>query len=114
MQKIGVWIADHDGALIVSKIELFWQDGSRGSTGEDTSGKLYTHKFAEDEIITEFTIHAGSFVDGISFKTNKLASEFAARGPGGTAHQIDVGNGKLLGFTGRSGYDIDAISAGFN
>lgn len=104
----------HTSALIVSKIELFWQDGSRGSTGEDTSGKLYTHKFAEDEIITEFTIHAGSFVDGISFKTNKLANEFAARGPGGTAQQIDVGNGKPLGFTGRSGYDIDAISACFN
>jgi hypothetical protein len=114
IQRLDVWIDDHEGSQIVSKIKVFWRDGTSGSAGRDASINLHTHNFDEDEIITEFTIYAGEFVDGIAFKTNKLAAGFAARGPGGSGHRVDVGNGKLRGFTGRSGYDVDALSVTFN
>lgn len=113
VQRLDVWHAEHEGSLIVSKIQLFWTDGTTQSQGTDTSNPPNTYKFAEDETITQFTIHSGLFVDAISFRTNKMVDEFIAGGRGGTPHNVDVGNGKLRGFGGRSGEDIDALSAYF-
>ncbi|KXG50013.1 Mannose-binding lectin [Penicillium griseofulvum] len=92
---------------------MFGGDGGGGSVFKLLSDDP-DQTFDEDEIIIQFTIYAGAYVDGISFKTNKLAGGFSARGPGGGAHRVDVGNGKLRGFTGKSGYDIDALSVTSN
>lgn len=107
-----------DGGNILRKIQVTYEGGGTAAAGalggaSPTQYKEYTFNLPEKEVITQFSKRAGMRTDQIWFDTDKPGI-YVLGGVGG--HYVstpDLGNGILLGFEGRAGWDINQLAPVF-
>lgn len=107
-----------DGRNLLRKIQVTYEGGGSASAGalggaSPTQYKAYTFDVVGKEIITKFSKRAGMRLDQIWFETDK-AGNYIIGGTGGYyVSTPDIGNGILLGFEGRAGWDVNQLAPVF-
>ncbi|KAJ6031765.1 hypothetical protein N7540_002497 [Penicillium herquei] len=102
---------DPQRPYVIRGLRVEWfHSPTRPLYGRETDRKD-TYTFRPDERILSMVIASGVRTDRIEFTTTH--GNFRAGGNGGTAHVLDVASGIILGFQGRSGWDIDSLGVEF-
>lgn len=118
VEKVEGWWGASDVGNLLRKLQVTYEGGGSASAGliggaPPYDYKSYTFNLAGNEVITKCSKRVGMRTDQLYFKTDK-GREFLVGGPLGNYAQIpDLGNGILLGFEGRAGWDINQIAPVF-
>lgn len=102
---------DPQRPYVIRGLRVSWYIGPPSPLyGRETDRKS-TYEFQPEERLVSMTIAGGVRLDSIEFTTTM--GRFRAGGDGGQPHRVEVGSGVIVGWQGRSGWDIDALGVAF-
>ncbi|OJJ30535.1 hypothetical protein ASPWEDRAFT_187921 [Aspergillus wentii DTO 134E9] len=93
---------------VVQYIGLQWSSGQIKWCGPKVKPQAYLN-LAPNETITGFVVSGGTMVDSIKVTTSK-GQNFSVGGDGGEAHDMDLGNGYMVGW---DGFCLPELLVGF-
>ncbi|KAF1735517.1 hypothetical protein CRV24_004442 [Beauveria bassiana] len=110
VKRLRTWTGSKNGPTVIRGIQVVWSDGSESQKfGEGVEGRQ-EFTLGPNSVVT-MTLNSGDRIDNIRITTK--TDVFVAGGNGGKPTEQNVGNGTLLGFTGRAAWDIDSLGSVF-